>query len=322
MGEATLFSETRQIPVQSAAAARSAGEVVQLDDGRAAYVEGLNARAAGDALSLRTAGLVDITKTASLCFLPGMRVYWDRSANAAIITPASGDFYVGVCVEDAAAADSTVRVDLNVEPNYLIDFDGSPSDVLWTHGVTNGLGVTAATPAARCKLAFDAVAEAAMAALYPALTRHHAPVADGPILHMRLAIYDIGDNAALDINAGLANETHATDFDSVGESFVIHLDGTALDIKAESDDGTTEVSATDTTVDAVDDTYFDVVFDCRDLSNCKLYINGARVLSGTTFVLSDATGPLFPIVHLEKTSDDTSADVRVEFIRFWTTDAP
>ncbi len=166
-------------------------------------------------------------------------------------------------------------------------------------------------------LSFDAVAEVAMAALY---SNDSVPVADGPIFEGVIAVYDIGDNAALDINFGLANGTHATDFDSVTESVVFHLDGNALDINAESDDGTTEVAATDTTVNAVDDTYAEYWIDCRNLADIQLYIDGVNVLSGSTFRLDNATGPVFPIIHLEKTSDNTVADVRTKFIGVRSTD--
>lgn len=304
----------------TAAAARASGEILQLCDGRAGVVQQLNAVASGDAMGVKVRGVVEVLKTASIVMLAGGRAFWDRSANKANYLAASGDFYLGVVVEDAAAADTTVKVALNEKQANLLDFDGAISDVLWTTTETLGLGVIEANYTTPTKLEFDAVAEAATAALYPTEARFHAPVADGPILEMELAIYDIGDDAALDINAGLANESHATDADSITESFFVHLDGTALSILGESDDGTTEVAAADTTVDAVDDTFFEVWWDCRNLADCKLYIDGVRVLSGSTFVLSAATGPLFPLIHVEKTSNDTTADVRVRAIRLRTTD--
>ena len=137
---------------------------------------------------------------------------------------------------------------------------------------------------------------------------------------MQVAVYDKGDDAALDINWGLANETHATDFDSVGEFVGFHVDGNATTLSAESDDGTTEVAATDTTLEAADDTFNEYWIDARNPADVKLYVDGVRVLSDSTFVLTDATGPVFPIVHLEKTSNDTPADVRVKSIRLRTGD--
>jgi len=320
MADVTIVNAPADESQVTAAVARASGEILQLPDGRAGYVKGLAARAIGDAVGIKEGGVVTVTKTASICFLDGGKVYWDRSANAAHFRPQSGDFYIGTAYGDAASAALTMKVKLNAEQNNVFDFDGAPQGVLWTHGATNGLGVVAATTAARTIAAFDAVAEAAMAALYPTNAADHIPIADGPICEMKVAVYDIGDNAALDINFGLANGTHATDFDSVTEAVVFHLDGTALSILAESDDGTTEVAATDTTVDAVDDTEFEVWIDCRNLADIQLYIDGVNVLAASVFKLDAATGPIFPIVHLEKTSDDTPADFRVTFIRCRTTD--
>ena len=63
---------------------------------------------------------------------------------------------------------------------------------------------------------------------------------DKPIFEARVAIFDIGDDAELDINFGLASASHATDMDLVAVSALFHLNGNVLDILAESDDGTTE----------------------------------------------------------------------------------
>ena len=304
-----------------AAAARASGEVMQLADGRAGVVQGLNARAIGDEVSLRVRGIVTVQKTADINILKGGRVFWDRSAGTATYKMASGDFFMGVAAQDSLAAATTVQVDLNVKQANQIEFDGNATgECLWAQEATEGLGVVEATLAQPTTMAFDAVAEVAQAALYPADAKNHLPVADGIICEMILAVYDIGDHAALDINFGLASATHATDFDTVAEAVVFHLDGTALSILAESDDGTTEVAATDTTVDAVDDTDFEVWIDARDPADVQLYIDGVNVLPATVFVLTAATGPLFPIVHLEKTSDDTTADVRVKRIACRTSD--
>lgn len=319
MAEAVLYQDPTAHTVEvTAPAAGACGQVIQLADGRAGVVVGANSAsdsyAAGDLITVAVGGLYTVDKTASIVLLDGGRAYWDRSANAATFKQDSGDFFLGTVREDTAAAATKVVVDLNQRPEYRIELGKGR----WANGATNGLGVAAtALGGMELTLAFDAVAEAAMAALYSA---DSVPVADGPIFEGRIAIYDIGDDAALDINFGLANGTHATDFDAVAEAVVFHLDGNALDIKAESDDGTTEVAATDTTVNAVDDTYAEYWIDCRDPADCKLYINGVLVLSDTDFVLSAATGPLVPIVHVEKTSNDTTADVRVEWLGVRSTD--
>lgn len=319
--EAT-YSADPEVLDSVAAVARALGEVIQMADGRAGVVQGLKAVAIGDPLAVRVSGVVTVAKTVDICFLDGGKVYWDRSANAAHFRPQSGDFLIGTAHGDAAAAALTMQVNLNVRQNNLIDFDGNPGEVLWTSEATEGVGVTPATLAAPTMLSFDAVAEVAQAALFPTLTEHHVPVADGPILEMEVAVYDIGDNAALDITFGLANGSHATDFDVVTEAVVFHLDGTALAILAESDDGTTEVAATDTTKLLVDDSFSEFWIDARDLTDIQLYVNGVNVLPASVFKLDAATGPIFPIVHIEKTNNDTVADVRVKRISLRTTDLP
>ena len=304
MAEALYHCEGERVDYTPSAAV-GAGEVLQLDDGRAAFAT--SDIAASEMGSLQVCGQAKLAKSTEV-YLKGQRVFWDVSASTATYTLTAGqqDFYVGFAAEDAATGDATVTVQLNAQPNYSIDLRGGRDT--WTTEATNGLGV-ASLVGGGVSATFDAVAEAAQAAIYSVQS---FPASKGWIAEFHAAIFDIGDDAALDISIGVANGSHATDFDSVTESVVIHLDGAALDILAESDDGTTEVAATDTTVNAVDDTYFFVQIDGRDSTDVKFYINGARVLSGSTFKTAAATGPLKAILHIEKTSNDTTADVRVK----------
>lgn len=315
MAEATLINDSDCVPV-TAEAAMSAGEVIQLQDGRAGYLAGLRAVADGDEAGIQVAGRVRLAKTASVVILKGDPVYWDRSANTA--TPlkavAGADFFVGVAMDDAAAADATVDVDLNVKPVYTIDAMRDPTETV--------VVLTAGTPALDmlpgcAKITFSATAEAQKVDI---LSVPSVPVTVPFIVEGRMAIYDIGDNAELDINVGIANATHATDADAITESVFLHWDSPGLSILAESDDGTTEVAATDTLADAVDDTYFDFRIDCRDLTSIKIYINGVRVLASTAFKLDKATGPLKLLAHLEKGADNTTADVRISHLAIRTMD--
>jgi predicted RecA/RadA family phage recombinase len=283
-----------------AAATYAAGQVIQLADGRAGVITGAKAIASGDTAGARVAGLFKMAKAASVVLLDGQEVYWSKANSNVSYT---GDFVVGTVQGDTTAAATTVIVDLNTRPKPVIELDKGE----WTYGATNGLGVTDLGQAKM--LSFDAVAEAAMAALYSVDTIALSAL---PIFEAWVAVYDIGDNAALDISIGLANGTHATDFDSVTEAALFHLDGNALAINAESDDGTTEVAATDTTVVAVDDQYHLLQIDCRTLADIQMYIDGVNVLPASVFKLDAATGPVFPIAHIEKTSDNTLADVRVK----------
>ena len=301
-----------------APAAGAAGQVIQLADGRAGVVQGANASsdayASGDTITVAVSGVYAILKTAAIALLKGGKAIWDRSANTAGFAKGNGDFYLGTVAADAVAADATVQIDLNAQPAYAVELGATPFAV----ENTDGLGVLAEGVGTNVlKLAFDAVAEVAQAALY---SSDGVPVADLGILEARVAVYDIGDDAALDISVGLANGSHATDMDAQAETCLIHLDGAALDIKAESDDGTTEVAATDTTVNAVDDTYFEIWMDCRNIDDIQIYLDGVLVLGDSVFKLDAATGPMLAIAHIQKTSNDTTADLRVDFLRIRSTD--
>lgn len=251
--------------------------------------------------------------------------------------------FVGIALEAASGDGSVIEVYTHVQTdavdnlgdiagNVVIDDDflgdwpaaatalSGQGPYAWTKTETNGLGVISSDEAnGVLKFSFDAVAEAATAALY--MANSPIDIDKGPIVEFILAVFDIGDDAALDINFGLASDTHATDFDSVGEYIAFHLDGAALDLKAQSEDGATTVAATDTTLNLVDNQYARFKIDCTDKANCKLYANVdrdgayARVLSGTTFDMSNYSGTLTPIIHVEKTSNDTTADVRADRCR-------
>ena len=280
--------------------AKSAGEVVQLADGRAGVIT-MDIAAAGVG-SAYVAGIFTVAKTTSMVVLEGQRLYWD-SANSKV--KYTGDFLVGVAAADATAAATTVDVHLNVDITPLI----SLTKGVWTKTETLGTGVTLYPPQ-EYRLQMDAVAEASTQALYAVDT---VACALGPIMEAWIAVYDIGDDAALDICIGLANGTHATDFDAVTEYVIAHLDGTDLSVLVESEDGTTTVAPTDSTVDLVDDTKAFLQIDTRNLADIKIYLNGVDLgaLAAVTLNLAAATGPVLPIFHVEKTNNDTVADVRV-----------
>lgn len=294
-------------PDYTAVVAMTAGQVIQLADGRAAVVN--DDIAAGKIGAVRVEGHYVMQKTASIALLDGGRAYWDHSANTVTFKPVNDrDFYVGTVVGDAVAADTTVVVNLNVKPVYEIELGVGE----WTVADTLGLGTLKKIGGQAYRMEFDATAEAALASL---LSDRSFLVTANAIAEFEIAVVGNGDSAVLDINVGVANAGHATDGDTITESCFVHIDGTSLNILAESDDGTTEVSATDTTVDYVEGTAFQVWFDLRDPSDVQIYIDGVLVLSGTTFDLSAATGPLKALIHMEKTSDDTVAILDAIFAR-------
>ena len=312
MAEATLTKDTDVITQTTPAAGYASGQVIQIADGRAAFVTGLNARTSGDQAGLKTSGQVTLAKGTSLVILKGAPLYWDRSANT--LTPlkavTGADFFVGVALADAIAAATTVGVDLNVQPRYVIDLLRDPAD-----SVAVGAAALTVHPGF-LKFLMDNTSEAQK---IDAMSMSSVPVTIPFILEGRMAIYTVGSGAAVDMNIGLANATHATDADSITESVFLHFDN-ALDIKVESDDGPTEVAATDSTVDAVDDVYFDFAFDCRNLADIQVYIDAVNVLPASVFKLNAATGPIKILAHQEKTSGTTVGEFRISKLAIRATD--
>ena len=244
--------------------------------------------------------------------------------------------FIGVALEAATANNAEIEVlnsvlateldnlgaidgNLVVDDDFTEDWPASETVLpvgssIWLKTETDGLGITDSAEANGVKkFAFDAQAEVAVASMFmPSL-----PIrADGnAIFECRLAIFDIGDDVALDFDFGLANESHATDFPTIGEFAAFHLDGADLTVFAHSDDGTIDTAAVTTGVDLVDDTYANFKIDFSDLSDVKFFINGVAVATGTTFDISDASGPFSPIFFVAKTANDTTADMRLDRVR-------
>jgi hypothetical protein len=191
---------------------------------------------------------------------------------------------------------------------------GGEGRYAWTKTETNGLGVISSDePNGVAKFSFDAVAEAATATLY--MVNSPFDVDQSPVAEFRLGIFDIGDDAALDIDFGFAADAHATNFESANIYAAFHLNGNSLALTVHSDDGVTDTAETSTSITLVDDEYNVFKVDATDKADVKFYVNGVRVAAGTTFTLTTHTGGLTPIVMVEKTSNDTTADVRVDRIR-------
>lgn len=302
MAEATYLQDACIVPF-TVTAAVEAGQVIQLPDGRAGVA--IDGYAAGVLGSFKVRGRHRVAKTTSMVMLPGSELFWDASANKAhLLFGNDKDFFLGSCLDDAAAADTEVDVLLNERPAPTISF---------ASGFVNANVQTAGFPSISgagdsVNMAFTTTAEAQKV---DALSiRGISPSAKG-IVHMLICINTNSDNAAGDLNFGLANGTHATDADSITESLFIHVDGASTNINAESDDGTTEVTATDTTVDFTAGTPFLAQWDLRDNTDIQLYIDGVNVLPNSVFKLNAATGPLKLLAHMEKTSDDSPGNVTV-----------
>lgn len=307
MAEASFYKEGDCIDWTPTAAV-SAGEVIHLPDGRAAYAP--TAIAAGVQGSVQVSGIAIVAKTDSMVMLKGSKVYWDHSASKAslLFGAASADYYLGVVEETAASAATTVKVALNVEPCYTLalkdGFVSAPIPAITANpqgmmfAVGNGVNAV-----------FDTAAEAQK---FDALSiRSVAPNTAG-VLQAEICVNTNGDDAAFDLNIGLADGTHATSADTINASIFCHIDGNSANINVESDDNVTEVSATDSTVDFAAGTPFVFQVDLTDWSDPQVYINGVNVLPDSVFDISSALVTAWKLLfHMEKSANDSPGNVTV-----------
>ena len=298
------------------AAAAEPGDVFQYTDGRACYVVAVDDLASGDEATVGLAGTIEVPLTTSVAAVLGMDAYWDESANAVIAVPglSVGDFFLGTFAEDkAGGTDVRAKVHLNrrsrpmwsLKPGDAPGGQGIADTVLETNGLAaNGVRFLPSG----LKIEFDAVSEAATASLLSGVA---IPVADNILFSAIVNVETNGDASAFDLVVGLANAGHATDPDSITESVFASINGASTTINAESDDGTTEVTATDTTKTFTAGTPFALWIDARTRADIQIYVNGVLVLPNSTFTLAAATGPMKALVLAEKTANDTAAVVSV-----------
>ena len=315
MSEALKYQDSGGTLDYTPTAAVSGGEVVQLADGQ-------DGRppvdiASGALGAAETEGVWTVAKTASMVFLQGGPVWWDHSANKAHFKQVSDrDFYLGVAYDDAASADTTMKVILNARPQYKTTIEeGAYQSVLAGTAAAGGFGYPVRLGGAQV-FELTATNEAQKV---DALSVQGWSVSANAIVEGAFRVLSDGAGTVVDVSIGVASATHATDADSIAESAFIHLDANNTNINAECDDGTNETAATDTTTDYTEGTALasrvEFWIDMRDLSSLKFYVEGARVLSGTTFNMSAAAGPLFLLVHVEKTASTDTYKIAVDWLR-------
>ena len=305
MPEATFVRDFGKTRI-TAAGAYGAGELIQLANGKAGYYDSTTAASTGDGIVFTSAGTVTVAKATGVVLLDGGRAYWDHSANNVTFKPVNDrDFYVGTIVGDSGSGDSVCTVDLNAQQENIIDFnrDVFATVLAGTPAVTAaGFGDPRVRGGGR-KFHISSTSEAQKVDMLS--QRGFARTANA-IVEFIFNVIDDGAGTVVDVSMGLANATHATDADSITESLFIHLNANDVNVYAESDDGSTEVAATDTTVDYTAATPIEVWMDLRNEADIQIYLDGVLVLGATVFKLDAATGPLKGLIHIEKTS---AADV-------------
>jgi predicted RecA/RadA family phage recombinase len=285
----------------------TAGQVIQVPGSRA----GIPASdiAANQLGAVTVAGIFRVAKSTATAFLKGGRVYWNHAANNATFKPVNGrDFYVGTAIADAAQTDTTVLVSLNTLPVADIDL---PRDavlsVLVGTVAAGGFGYPQPFGGAQA-LSLTATNEAQKVDM---LSVDRRAVSANAIAEFVIRLGANGSTNAVDLSVGVANGTHASDADAIAEHLLFHVDGGALDLFAQSKDGTTTVAAIDTTKDLTAGSAVanrcELWIDMRDPADVQLYVDGVNVLPDTVFRLDAATGPLGLLVHWEKSASAATA---------------
>jgi hypothetical protein len=216
-----------------------------------------------------------------------------------------------------------IEADLNFNEAFNLTGAASSTAIInngWECKAILGLGnvqidgTAALNPA--MKLQFDAVAEVALASLrtWPLFS-----VAGGITFEATMHVEGIGDDAALDIDWGLGSELTTNseadiDHADMAQLACFHMNGASANILAQSDDATTDVAATDTTIDNVATdaaaSFKDFKIIVRPSGSVQFWIDGSRVLSGTTFAVL-STAVLQGWVNVEKTSNDTVCELNI-----------
>lgn len=314
MAEANFYQDGDYIDWTPAVAV-AAGDMIQLEDGRAAFAN--DAIAVGVKGQLQVKGVVNCAKTTSMVLLTGGRVYWDASASKCHFRKVNDrDYYVGRVAVDAASADTTAYVTLNIDPSYDIRMarDAFLSVPTGTKAA-GAFGYPKPLGGAQV-LELTATSEAQCIDM---LSVDRFAVASNPIAEFILRVDANGSDNTVDINLGFANGTSTTDADAVTEHVFIHIDGGSTNINAQSKDGTTTVTSTDTTTDITAGTAVanrnEFWMDARDPSDVQIYVDGVLVLGSTVFDLSHATGPIGLLAHIEKTSGTATGRITVDEMR-------
>lgn len=314
--EAVRVREPRENRLTLAAAVAT-GEVYQLPNGRAAVYTGLTGQSADERANFDDEGQFTVQKTASQVWLDGDPIWWDRSAGTATCLEPLGssdrDFYLGTAVGDASSSATTGVVDLNKHPSWIIDSTRDNGDTVVVKTVVGSTTVEVPNLRQQGGMLVGNFGTTAEAQKVDWLSNRGFALGAKWILEALFEVDVDADAAAADISIGVANGTHASDADSITESVFFHLDGASANINCESDDGTTEVPATDSTIDYVVGTPIRLKLDGRSSSDVKFYINGAEVLNGTANLgnIAAATGPLKALFHMEKSADDSPGTYKI-----------
>jgi predicted RecA/RadA family phage recombinase len=295
-------------------------EVLQTVTGEAGVFDAATSVSSGNYFELTTRGIFNVVKTSGIVILKGGRVYWDHSANAATYKKVNDrDFYIGRAAAGATSAAVVVEVDLNINPPDDIDLMRDPYTTVpvGTQALDGFLPPVRAGGALHFELTATSEAQKVDAISVDGFAA--STNAANAIVEFAFRVINDGAGTVVDVSMGIANATHATDADAITESVFIHLDANNTNINAESDDGITEVAATDTTTDytegATNAVRKEVWFDMADAADVQIYVDGVNVLPSTVFDVDAAVGPWKLFVHVEKTTGTEVYELAVDWMR-------
>lgn len=168
------------------------------------------------------------------------------------------------------------------------------------------------------ELEFDATAEIALASIRT--PNDIFPIDKGLRLSCDVNITDNGDAAAIDLDIGFGtalttNSEANIDHADMVQLIALHVDGNSLNLLVQSDNNTTDVANTDSTLDYVEGTPFHLDICVSPAGLGQIWIDGvdagdATHANVTLQVLSTAL--LAAFANLEKTSDDTTCRVVIK----------
>lgn len=292
-------------------------DVRQMPDGSAGVYDGTATITAGSYLYYSTTGTFNVVKNTSVALLKGGKVYWDHSAGEATFRKLDDqDFYIGRVHEDAAAADSIVVVELNVDPPYDLDLARDPfvTAIVGTQAL-GGLALN------RRGGAHDVVISSTNEAQKVDALGIDGFAAAGAnaIVEFAFCVPSDGAGTAVDVSVGIASATHATDADSIAQHLLMHLDANNTAIRFQSKDGTTTVTSTDSTKTYTEGQTSavrkEVWFDLRDPSDVQVYVDGVNVLAATVFDVSAAASTWRLLMHVEKTASTDTYEFQLDWLR-------
>lgn len=295
-------------------ASLSAGEIVQLPDGRAGVYDSSSAAVAGDQVSPRTNGLFTVTKVTGVVILKGGDVWWDHSANNATYKRNNDrDFLLGTAQADAASADASVSVNLNSQGRYEIDIMRDPfvTAIVGTQAL-GGLALN--NRGGSLNVVISSTNEAQKV---DALSKASFSKDANAIVEFIFAVPSDGAGTVVDVSVGIASATHATDADSITQHLLMHLDANTADIRFQSKDGTTTVASTDSTIDYTEGgtNQVHVWFDLRSVGDPQVYVNGALVCDAAVFSQSAAASEFKLLMHVEKTASTDTYEFDLDRLR-------